>query len=166
MIAERGSNVWLQDPTPDSNPATSEGILVFGSLVAGAVVVGDLVHVSGTVTEFRPGCVPTPCLPTSAAFDNLTITELASPGLAVTNFGPATAPAATVIGIGGRMPPRRVIDNDASGNVETSGVFDPAQDGIDFYESLESMLVQVNNALVGRAHGTASARSGSSGTTA
>jgi predicted extracellular nuclease len=42
-----------------------------------------------------------------------------------------------------------VIEDDASsGNVETSGDFDPAQDGIDFYETLESMLVQVTNAVV------------------
>ena len=146
VIAERFSNVWLQDATPDGNPATSEGILVFGSSVADAVAVGDRVHVTGTVAEFRPGCTPS-CDPASSAFDNLSITELASPGLAVTNLGPASVPAATVIGIGGRMPPRVVIDNDATGSVETSGVFDPAQDGIDFYESLESMLVQVNNAV-------------------
>jgi predicted extracellular nuclease len=31
--------------------------------------------------------------------------------------------------------------------VETSGVFDPAADGIDFYESLEGMRVQVNGAV-------------------
>ena len=148
VIAERGSSVWLQDPTPDANAGTSEGILVFGSTVANAVVVGDRVHVTGTVAEFRPGCAPTPCLPTSAAFDNLTITQLASPGLAVTNFGPSQAPAATVIGTGGRIPPRLVIDNDSTGSVETSGVYDPSQDGLDFYESLESMLVQVNNAVV------------------
>ena len=30
-------------------------------------------------------------------------------------------------------------------NVETSGDFDPAQDGLDFYESLEGMLVQMND---------------------
>jgi uncharacterized protein len=32
--------------------------------------------------------------------------------------------------------------------VETSGVVDPASDGIDFYESLEGMRVQVDEALV------------------
>ena len=146
VIAERLSNVWLQDPTPDGNLATSEGILVFGSAVANAVAVGDLVHVTGTVIEFRPGCPPG-CDPATPAFDNLSITEIGSPGLGVTNLGPAAAPAATVIGIGGRRPPRLVIDNDATGSVETSGVFDPAQDGIDFYESLESMLVRVNDAV-------------------
>src|SRR5919106_2317438 len=42
VIAERGSNVWLQDPAPDADVATSEGILVFGSVVANAVVVRSL----------------------------------------------------------------------------------------------------------------------------
>jgi predicted extracellular nuclease len=148
VIAERGSNTWLQDPSPDADPATSEGILVFGSVVANAVVVGDLVRVRGTVTEFRPGCTPS-CPPTSSAFDNLTITELTSPGLGVTKLGTASLPAPTVIGSGGRVPPSQVIEDDASsGNVETSGAFDPAQDGIDFYETLESMRVQVNNPVV------------------
>jgi predicted extracellular nuclease len=147
VIAERGSNVWLQDPTPDADSATSEGILVFGSVVANAVVVGDLVRVGGTVTEFRPGCTPS-CSATSSAFDNLTITEIAAPGLSATKLGTASV-AATVIGSGGRVPPNQVIEDDSSsGNVETSGAFDPAQDGIDFYETLESMLVQVSNPVV------------------
>jgi predicted extracellular nuclease len=148
VIAERGSNTWIQDPTPDSDSATSEALLVFGSTVANAVVVGDHVQVRGTVTEFRAGCTPS-CSPTSSAFSNLTITELAAPGLGVTKLGTAPPPTATVIGTGGRVPPTEVIENDsATGNVETSNTFDPSQDGIDFYETLESMLVQVNNAVV------------------
>jgi predicted extracellular nuclease len=147
VIAERGSNTWIQDQTPDTDPATSEALLVFGSTVSNAVVVGDHVQVRGTVTEFRPGCTPS-CAPTSSAFSNLTITELASPGLGVTKLGTASLPANTVIGMGGRMPPTEVIEDDsATGNVETSNTFDPAQDGIDFHETLESMLVQVNDAV-------------------
>jgi predicted extracellular nuclease len=148
VIAERGSNTWIQDPTPDGDSATSEALLVFGSTVSNAVVVGDHVHVRGTVTEFRAGCTPS-CSPTSSAFSNLTITELASPGLGVTRLGTAPLPTASVIGMGGRVPPTEVIENDsATGNVETSNTFDPSQDGIDFYETLESMLVQVNNPVV------------------
>jgi uncharacterized protein len=147
VIAERGSEVWLQDPAPDSNAATSEGILVFGSVVATAVVVGDLVRVRGTVTEFRPGCTPS-CAPTSSAFDNLTITEIAAPGLTATRLGTGSI-SPTVIGQGGRVPPTEVIEDDSeTGNVETGNTFDPAQDGIDFHESLESMLVQVNDPVV------------------
>jgi predicted extracellular nuclease len=144
VIAERGSNTWIQDHTPDSDPATSEALLVFGSTVSNAVVVGDHVQVRGTVTEFRAGCTPS-CAPTSSAFSNLTITEIAAPGLGVTKLGTAALPAATVIG----ARPTDVIENDsATGNVETSNTFDTSEDGIDFYETLEHMLVQVNNPVV------------------
>jgi uncharacterized protein len=104
VTAERGSNVWVQDTTPDADPATSEGILVFGSAVASAVALGDLVQVRGTVQEFRPGCFG--CDAGSSAFDNLTVTELAAPGLGVSVIGTAPSPAATVMGSGGRVPPR------------------------------------------------------------
>jgi predicted extracellular nuclease len=149
VIAERGSNTWIQDPTPDADSATAEALLVFGSAVSSAVVVGDLVEVRGTVTEFRPGCTPS-CAPTSSAFSNLTITEIASPGLGVTIVSRGNPlPAPTVIGTSGRVPPTEVIEDDsATGNVETGNTFDPAQDGIDFYETLESMLVQVNDPVV------------------
>jgi predicted extracellular nuclease len=147
VIAKRASNVWVQDPSPDGDPATSEAIVVFGSSVANVVAVGDLVHVRGTVQEFRAGCSPS-CAPSSSAFDNLTITELASPGLGVTKVGTAPLPAATAIGAGGRVPPTDVIENDSAANVEGGNTFDPAEDGIDFYESLESMLVQVNDPVV------------------
>jgi uncharacterized protein len=148
VIAERGSNTWIQDVTPDADSATSEALLVFGSTVSNAVVVGDLVQVSGTVTEFRAGCTPS-CAPTASAFSNLTITQIAAPGLGVAKLGTAAPPMATVIGSGGRVPPTEVIEDDSStGNVETSNTFDHAADGIDFYETLEHMLVQVNNPVV------------------
>jgi predicted extracellular nuclease len=66
----------------------------------------------------------------------------------VTPAGPGAAIAPTVVGQGGRVPPASVIEDDATGSVETSGVFDPETDGIDFYESLEAMLLQVNNPVV------------------
>jgi hypothetical protein len=52
-----------------------------------------------------------------------------------------------VVGTGGRVPPAAVIDDDATGDVNSSGTFDAATDGIDFYESLEGMRLQVNDAL-------------------
>jgi len=137
VIAKSSNGFWIQDPEPDSDPATSEGLFVFGTAAAGLVTVGDLVHVGGTVAEFRAG---------GSTSANLTTTELASPVLVVQSHGNAL-PAPTIIGTGGRIPPTTVIEDDASDSVETSGVFDPATDGIDFYESLEGMLVQVNNAV-------------------
>ena len=57
-------------------------------------------------------------------------------------------PAPTVIGTGGRIPPTTIIDDDSpGGTVGASTPFDPASDGIDFYESLEGMRVQINNAV-------------------
>jgi uncharacterized protein len=139
VTVERSSSFWMQDPTPDTNEATSEGILVFGSGVGALVNVGDHVRVSGQVVEFRPGGQST---------DNLTTTEITTPGLSVAVLSSGNPlPAPTVVGAGGRVPPSTVIEDDASGSVETSGVFDPATDGIDFYESLEGMRVQVNQAL-------------------
>jgi predicted extracellular nuclease len=40
-----------------------------------------------------------------------------------------------------------VIKDNATGDVETSNAFDATRDGMDFYESLEAMRVQVNNAV-------------------
>ena len=131
-----GAGFYIQDPVPDANAATSEAIFVFTNSVP-TVAVGDDVQVVGTVTEFRPG---------GATSTNLTTTEITSPTITVLTSANAL-PAATVVGTGGRVPPSAVIDDDATGSVETSGTFDEATDGIDFYESLEAMRVQVNAAV-------------------
>ena len=141
VTVERSSSFWMQDPTPDTDEATSEGVLVFGSGVGALVNVGDRCGVSGRVLEFRPGG--------ATGTDNLTTTEITTPGLSVAVLSSGNPlPAPTVVGAGGRVPPSMVIEDDASGSVETSGIFDPAADGIDFYESLEGMRVQVNQAVV------------------
>lgn len=116
---------WMQDEAGDGNDATSDGIFVFTSS-APAVAVGDKLTVSGTVDEFRAG-----------AATNLTITEIVSP--TITKIGTGTV-APTVLGAGGREAPTEVIDNDGL------AVFDPEQDAIDFYESLEGMLVTIPDA--------------------
>lgn len=135
VTAVRGNGFWFQDPNPDADPATSEGVFVFTSS-APVVSVGQSITVNGTVSEFRPGAVA----------NNLTITQIVNPAITVVSSG-NPLPAPVVIGAGGRIPPSQVIDDDATGDVETSGTFDPATDGIDFYESLEGMRVQVNNAV-------------------
>jgi hypothetical protein len=142
VTATATNGFWMQDPAPDTDARTSEGIFVFTS-AAPTVAVGADVRVSGRVQEFRAGCVPT-CAPTSSAFDNLTVTEIVSP--TATAVGTGVIPA-TVIGLGGRLPPSTVIENDSAANIESGNTFDPAEDGIDFYESLEGMLVQIDNAV-------------------
>jgi len=135
VTAKRSNGFYMQDANPDADDATSEGIFVFTSS-APTVNVGDALSVMGTVSEFRPG---------GSSSTNLTTTELASPTIVVNSTGNPLPPA-TVVGTGGRIPPASVIEDDATGSVETSGAFDPASDGIDFYESLEGMRVQVNDA--------------------
>ncbi|HEU4450469.1 MAG TPA: Ig-like domain-containing protein [Gaiellaceae bacterium] len=136
VTATIGNGFYVQDPTPDADEATSEGIFVFTSSTP-TVAVGDDVLVSGRVAEFRPG---------GTGSANLTTTEITSPTTTVLSSGNALPPP-TVLGDGGRVPPDTVIEDDASGSVETSGAFDPAEDGIDFYESVEGMRVQVNDAV-------------------
>ncbi|MFL7791343.1 MAG: endonuclease/exonuclease/phosphatase family protein, partial [Anaerolineae bacterium] len=130
-----GNGFYIQDPDADSDLATSEGILVFGS--SAGVSVGDDVLVDGTVSEFYNAG--------SAGLSTTRINLQGSPTISSTGNA---LPAPVVIGVGGRMPPTEVIDDDAGGgSVETSGTFDPQTDGIDFYESLEGMLVQINDPL-------------------
>jgi predicted extracellular nuclease len=133
VTAKSGNGFWFQDPQPDDNPATSEGVFVFTSS-APTVAVGDAVTVEGTVAEFRPGG--------SGGTDNLTTTELTNPKITVT--GTAPVPAATIVGPGGRVPPSTVIDDDSAGDVETTGTFEPATDGLDFWESLEGMWLGID----------------------
>jgi predicted extracellular nuclease len=137
VTAASGSGFWMQDPQPDSDPATSEGVFVYtGS--APTVQAGDAVTVDGTVSEYRPG---------GSGADNLTSTGISGPSVTVTDRG-VPLPAATLVGDGGRVPPSSVIEDDADGNVETGGVFDPADDGIDFWESMEGMRVELDDAAV------------------
>ncbi|TWD83869.1 hypothetical protein FB561_5038 [Kribbella amoyensis] len=135
VTAKSANGFWFQDPQPDDDPATSEGLFVFTSSVP-TVSVGDVVTVRGTVAEFRPGG--------SGGTDNLTTTELTNPTVTVTGTG--SVPAPTIVGPGGRVPPSTVIDDDSSGDVETTGTFEPATDGLDFWESLEGMWLGIDQA--------------------
>jgi predicted extracellular nuclease len=128
-----GNGFYLQDPDPDGDVRTSEGVFVFTGSGGTKPPAGTSVTVSGRVQEFRPGAT------------GLTVTEIASP--TVTPDGTAAIPAPTVIGDDGRIPPNRVIDDDSTGDVETNPIFDPQEDGIDFHESLEGMLVEFDDAV-------------------
>jgi uncharacterized protein len=134
VTARRSNGFYLQDPQPDDDAETSEGILVFtGGAPPAAAAVGASVLVSGRVDEFRFADSP----------EDLTITEITQPTVSAAGTG-SIAP--TVIGPGGRVPPTRVIDDDSRGDVDLNPFFDPREDGIDFHESLEGMLVRIDDA--------------------
>ncbi|HYE14188.1 MAG TPA: hypothetical protein VD968_07085, partial [Pyrinomonadaceae bacterium] len=135
---KRPGGFFMQDARPDADERTSEGLFVSARSPA-PVSVGDSVEVEGTVKELRPG---------RSAPDNpnLSVTQIEATSVRVVSSGNAL-PAPVVVGAGGRVPPRQVIEDDAGGDAEVSGLFDPGADGLDFYESLEGMLVRVNSAV-------------------
>jgi len=132
----RGFYIQEADADADNDPATSEAIFVNTGSTVPTVAVGNRVTVSGTVGEYRPGNDAT----------NLTITQIVTPTITV-NAQNVALPTATTIGSGGRVPPTVAIRADTPGNVEATATFDAANNGLDFYESLEGMRVQINNAV-------------------
>ncbi len=127
---------YVQDPDGDGVDATSDGMFVFqfGSIPS----VGDLVELTDTVTEFIPG---------GAATGNLSTTQMSFPGIMVLSSD-NPLPAPVIIGSSGRVPPNTevisIVELPVNLQIEP-GVFNPTNDGIDFYESLEGMLVTVQD---------------------
>lgn len=121
---------YMQHATGDGNSATSDGIFVF-TTTAPNVLVGDAVSISGAVQEFLPG----------ANTQNLTVTRIVPTSVVVDSSGNAL-PAAVLIGTGGILPPTESYDSDGF------TIFNPAVDGLDFYESLEGMRVTIDAPLV------------------
>ena len=129
---------YMQEPAPDDDPRSSEGIFVLtGGADPGAlgVAVGSLVEVSGVVEEERP----------AANVENLTTTRIranADPGTQVTVLGGAAAIPPTLLGQAGLLPPDRTISG-FEGYVEEAAALELSE-GLDFYESLEGMLLEVS----------------------
>ncbi|NMC85919.1 MAG: hypothetical protein GYA58_11590 [Anaerolineaceae bacterium] len=122
---------YMQDPSPDDRACTSEGIYVFTDHYP-ENIPGDSVAVSGQVKEFASN---------NSAKDQLTQTEITSPSIELLSSG-NPLPDPILLGSAGRLPPAQIIEDDGF----TS--FDIDQDGLDFYESLESMRVEIDQAIV------------------
>jgi uncharacterized protein len=141
-----GRGFWLQDDVGDGDDTTSDGVFVFLNQTPLAQI-GDRVRVSGTVSEFRGGC-PDPCTPEAGSgFNNLTITQISSSNARVQIVSSGNPlPVPVVLGSGGRLPPTETIDDDSSStrDVEVSNDYDPSDDAIDFYESLEGMTLRID----------------------
>jgi predicted extracellular nuclease len=143
VTAMRSNGFYMQEAEPDADDSTSEGILVFTG-AAPKVAIGDSVDVTGDVVEYRPGC--NNCAPSSSSYANLTTTELSNVTVRVL-ASDQLLPAPIRIGRRGRAIPNRVIEDDVAGDVELDATgFDPRRDGLDFYESLEGMRVEIQDA--------------------
>jgi predicted extracellular nuclease len=142
VTALRSNGFYLQDAEGDGRPETSDAVLVFTQTTSD-VAVGDRIRVSGQVREVRP----------AGDENNLSITEIAQPRIEVVASG-QPLPALVVLGSAGRVAPPRLVAEGVTGNIETAPGLQPDQSAIDFYESLEGMRVQVNDAVsVGRRAG-------------
>ncbi|MBU5592494.1 hypothetical protein KQI89_12085 [Clostridium sp. MSJ-4] len=122
---------FMQDPNPDDDPATSEGIFVKFSSKTQTIKVGDLVKVEGTVKEIINGL--------NTDKTGLTETRIESTKVEVKSSG-NQLPEAIVINLQGDL--LKNIDNDG---LKT---FDINEDAIDYFESLEGMLVKIVNPLI------------------
>ncbi|MGW2551127.1 endonuclease/exonuclease/phosphatase family protein [Streptomyces sp. NPDC001635] len=128
---------WIQDPTPDNDPATSEGVFVFTSS-APKVAVGDSVAVTGTVSEYVPG---------GASTGNQSLTEITKPTVTVLSGGNAV-PDPVVVDARS-VPDRYTPAGDKAANGSVNGLaLRPQKYALDFYESLEGMNVQVSDTRV------------------
>lgn len=132
-VVKIGSTVqgfYMQDSQPDSDPRTSEGIYVYEPRAT--VASGDLVRVNGVVKEY---------VSSSRAATDLTQTQIDASGYTIVSRE-QPIPQPVVLGEGSYAYPKGVIDNDSM------AAFDPEEDGIDFWESVEGMLVQINHPIV------------------
>jgi hypothetical protein len=122
----RTPSFFVESETPDGDAATSEGLRVEWAR-AGELAAGDRVRLHGRVVERSPGA------------KQLTVTTLVAADVERSARG-VELPAAPLVGSELRVPP--TIDDDGL------GVFEPARDAIDFWESLEGMRVVADGRLV------------------
>lgn len=128
-----GVDVIIQSLTPDGDPRTAEGLLVYFEKDEDAPALGDVIEVRGTVYEL-----------------------VANSGLGMTGLREVTSlktlrqnenlPEPVKLGRGGLAIPTDVIST-WRGNLNLKPALD-LRDGIDFWESLEGMRVEINSPRV------------------
>ncbi|MEU0836020.1 lamin tail domain-containing protein [Streptomyces sp. NPDC005969] len=126
---------WIQDTNPDSDPATSEGVFAFTGSSTPQVKVGDSVLVSAKVTEYYPG---------GKASGSQSVTELSGPTTTVLSSGnQLPAPEA----IDAKTLPEAYAPNAEGASIEPLKL-EPSKYALDWFESREGMLVQIQDTRV------------------
>ena len=125
---------YVQDKVPDKNPRTSDAIYVASK---DNVEVGDLLKVQGIVKE---GYMEEYSVKEGQTFKtpagSLTVTQITN--VTITKLGTTDLPKP--INISGKMP-KDIVDN-------TPTKYNPETEALDYWESLEGMLVEVNKPRV------------------
>ncbi|MEU0969367.1 lamin tail domain-containing protein [Streptomyces sp. NPDC005917] len=123
---------WIQDPNPDSNPATSEGLFVYTGSATPTVSVGDSILVSGKVSEYYQA---------SAA---QSVTELGSPVSTTLSTGNALPDA---VALNASTIPDAYTPTAGGGSIDGLPL-QPTVYSQDLYESVEGMRASVTEARV------------------
>lgn len=119
---------WIQGPASSNSEGSPNGIFVTAQDLPRDVKIGDEVRVGGRIRE-------------KGAKGRLTTTVLAASRIDTLTRGNVLPPA-SVIGVGGRAIPSGIVDDDGL------TLYEPQEDPLDFFESLESMRVEVRDAVV------------------
>ncbi|RAH77764.1 endonuclease/exonuclease/phosphatase family protein, partial [Aspergillus japonicus CBS 114.51] len=142
VTAKGSSGFYLRSTSPDSDDKTSNSVYVYGSSVTKSVTVGDIVTLSGKVTEYR----------STSSYVYLTEIESAT-DITVVSSGNTVTPI--VIGGKGRSPPTEQftsLDNgdpfSLPGNSSQLSTANPVLDttayGMDFWQSLSAEFVSLS----------------------
>ena len=138
-------HIQTPDELADTNPNTSEAIVLYSGTNTWPIQVGDLVSVSGKVSEFAYD-----------GYDDRQATDLKTTQINVRNDQGGKV---EVIKSGVALPAPISIDETkmslAKIDSDNLTVFNPTVDAIDFWESIEGMRVQVGNvkAVAPQEHG-------------
>ncbi|QXE37072.1 lamin tail domain-containing protein [Streptomyces sp. GMY02] len=126
---------WIQDPSPDNDPVTSEGVFVFTGSTTPQVKVGDSVLVSAKVAEYYPG---------GASSGAQSLTELSGPTTVVLSSGNAVP---SVELVSSKTLPREYAPSAGSESID-SLTLQPSVYAMDWLESREGMVIQVGDSRV------------------
>lgn len=129
-FTEGKNRFYIQDRTPDTDQKTSDGIEVY--LQNHNLSIGDLINLTGIVKE-RLGNGYTDKVDT-----DLTITQIEADKESIVKIGTVELPKPLIIDKDVQIP-KRIIGN------EGFALYDPSNNALDFWESIEGMLVAVEN---------------------
>lgn len=128
-------HIQTPDELVDNDPNTSEGIILYSGRNAWPIQVGDLVSVTGKVSEYAID-----------GFDDRQQTDMKVTQI---NVRDDQGGQVTVLKKGVALPQPTIIDetNLPQQHIDSDylAIFNPTVDAIDFWESLEGMRVQVGN---------------------
>lgn len=142
VTAKASLGFYLRSIDPDSDDRTSESIYVYGTAAIDEVSVGDIITLSGTVSEYYYSSSYIP------------LTEITYPSdIEVQTSNNEVVPV--VIGENGLLPPTEEFSSLDEGDVyslpsnasqlsDKNPVLDPDTYGIDFWESLSGELVSIS----------------------